>query len=123
MPFNQIGAIEVDAPGDLRDAVWTAATLTLMNGGRVPALIPTRYAGTTERGDDAARLARATLWEDAGGETFVGLGQRLLATDAADVALMDMRLLSMDAFDPSTMMPPDGEADAGAGSGDAAGDG
>ena len=129
MPFNQIGALEIEAPGDLRDAVWMAATLTTINGGQVPALIPTRYAGTTERGDAAAKLARATAWEDAGDETFIGLGQRLFATDEADIALMDMRLLSMDGFDPSTIMPPeseadgDADADADAGAGDAGGDG
>lgn len=103
MPFNQIGALEIDAPGDLRDAVWMAGTLTLINGGQVPVLIPTRYAGTTSRGDAAAKLARATAFEDGGDETFIGLGQRLLATDQADVALMDMRMLTMDGFDPKSI--------------------
>ena len=122
MPFNQIGAMEIDPPGDLRDAVWTAATLTLINGGQVPALIPTRYAGTTTSGDDAAKLARATVWEDAGDETFVGIGQRLLTTDQKDIALMDMRLLKMDGFEFAA--PEDADTDAAgaeAGSGDADG--
>ncbi|MEW9921700.1 type VI secretion system accessory protein TagJ [Marimonas sp. MJW-29] len=93
LPFAQIAKLEIEEPTDLRDAVWTAGTLTLRNGGEVVALIPTRYAGTTERGDDAAKLARATHWEDAGGETFLGIGQRLLATDEDDIALLDIREL------------------------------
>lgn len=96
LPFAQIGKLEMEAPADLRDAVWTAASLTLTNGGEVPALIPTRYAGTPARGDDATKLARATIWEDAGAETFTGLGQRLLTTDQADIALLDLRVLEMD---------------------------
>lgn len=96
LPFNAIAKLEMEAPSDLRDAVWTAATLTLANGGEVPALIPTRYAGTTPGGDAAEKLARATSWTDLGAETFAGSGQRLLATDQADIALLDLRLLKMD---------------------------
>lgn len=96
LPFAQIAKLEIEEPTDLRDAVWTAASLTLRNGGEVVALIPTRYADTPEKGDDAAKLARATTWEDAGGETFVGVGQRLFATDAEDVALLDVRELTFD---------------------------
>lgn len=96
LPFAQISKLEFEDPSDLRDAVWTAGTLTLQNEGEVVALIPTRYPATTDRGDDAAKLARATAWEDAGQETFVGLGQRLLATDQTDVALMDVRTLVLD---------------------------
>jgi type VI secretion system protein ImpE len=83
----------IEAPEDLRDAVWTAATLTLANGGEVVALVPTRYADTPAQGSDAEKLSRATNWVDAGGETFVGVGQRLFATDQEDVALLDVREL------------------------------
>ena len=93
LPFSQISKVEIEPPADLRDAVWTAATLTLRNEGEVVALIPTRYAETPEFGDDAAKLARATAWRDAGAETFVGVGQRLFTTDGEDVALLDVREL------------------------------
>ena len=96
LPFSQISKLVIEAPTDLRDAVWTAATLTLRNGGEVVALIPTRYADTPERGSDAAKLARATDWQDAGGETFVGIGQRLLTTGEEDIALLDVRELILD---------------------------
>ncbi len=95
LPFSQIRALSAEEPGDLRDAVWTATTLTLVNGGEVPALVPTRYAGTVAHGSDAEKLARATRWEDLGHDCFAGLGQRLLATDSEDVALMDLRELTL----------------------------
>lgn len=96
MPFSAILSLRVEPPEDLRDAVWSAANLTLQNGGEFVALIPTRYAGTSETGSDAEKLARATSWVDAGSDTFVGMGQRLLTTDKSDFALMDLRNLQMD---------------------------
>jgi type VI secretion system protein ImpE len=97
MPFSAISSLKVDAPEDLRDSVWTAANMTLQNGGEFVALIPTRYVGTSETDDAAAKLSRATTWTDMGHETYVGFGQRLLTTDKSDVALMDLRELKIDA--------------------------
>ncbi|WP_102107689.1 type VI secretion system accessory protein TagJ [Oceaniglobus roseus] len=96
MPFTAIAKLTVEPPEDLRDCVWSAAHLTLHNGGDTVALIPTRYAGTAERGDDAQKLSRRTDWTDAGHDTFTGIGQRLLATPAGDTALMDLRSLVLD---------------------------
>ncbi|MEP5729435.1 MAG: type VI secretion system accessory protein TagJ [Sulfitobacter sp.] len=93
LPFNQISKLDIEAPADLRDAVWTAAALTLRNGGEVVALIPTRYAETPAKGADAEKLARATDWQDVGDDTYLGVGQRLFATDQDDVALLDVREL------------------------------
>lgn len=99
MPFSSIRSLTVEEPEDLRDHVWTAAQLTLQNDGEFVALIPTRYVGTISTGDDASKLSRTTLWDDAGDETFTGIGQRLLSTDQDEVALMDLRSLTMDAPD------------------------
>ncbi|WP_297777817.1 type VI secretion system accessory protein TagJ [uncultured Roseovarius sp.] len=97
MPFTSISKAEFEDPADLRDVVWTPCTITLTNGGEFVALIPTRYAGTVAADGAAIKLARATEWVDLGHDTFAGLGQRLLTTDLGDTALMDLRLLEMDA--------------------------
>ena len=99
MPFDAIDTLNIEEPEDLRDAVWTAANIKVKAGGEMVALIPTRYAGTHTSGDDAAKLARATSWTDAGDATFVGSGQRLLTIGETDVALMDLRSLVMDHAD------------------------
>ena len=96
LPFAQISQITFDPPTDLRDAVWTAATIRLANEGSVVALIPTRYPMSGQRGSPAEKLARATSWADAGAETFVGTGQRLMSTDQGDTALLDARLITFD---------------------------
>ncbi|MBC7736804.1 MAG: tetratricopeptide repeat protein [Candidatus Saccharibacteria bacterium] len=97
LPFNQISAITFDPPTDLRDAVWTAANIKLANEGSVVAFIPSRYPNSGQNGVAGEKLSRATSWSDAGAETFVGLGQRLLSTDKGDVALLDARVISFNA--------------------------
>ncbi|MEL6264864.1 MAG: type VI secretion system accessory protein TagJ [Pseudomonadota bacterium] len=107
IPFTAISTIAVEPPTDLRDTVWVPCTLTLQNGGEMVALIPTRYPATTTEGSDAAKLARETTFADAGAETWVGLGQRLFATDTGDTGIMDLRTLEMDPVD----QPGTGAAD------------
>ncbi len=92
LPFAAIDQLTLEPPTDLRDAVWMPAQIRLANGGDIVALIPTRYPGTPQAGA-AETLARSTRWVDAGADTHVGLGQRVLATDAGDTALMDLRSL------------------------------
>jgi len=108
MPFAAIGTLVSEPPVDLRDTVWTPATITLHSGSDLAALIPTRYAGTVPGGSDAEKLARTTNWRDVGADTFTGTGQRLLTTAAGDTALMDLRTLRMDGAAPA-------QADAGDG--------
>lgn len=94
LPFTQIQKLEIDEPSDLRDTVWMAGTLTLVNEGAMPVLIPTRYPGSEAAGP-AARLARETQWQEAGAGAYIGVGQRLLTIGAQDFPLMDMRLLQI----------------------------
>jgi type VI secretion system protein ImpE len=99
IPFSKIRSIELDKPTDLRDLVWLPATLTFTNGGKTVALIPTRYPGSEVSADNKARLARLTNWVERPGETFLGLGQRMLTTDKGDYPLLDVRGLALDSPD------------------------
>jgi type VI secretion system protein ImpE len=111
-PFSSFAKIEFEPPVDLRDRVWTASRLTWANGGEVVGFVPTRYPGAETEEDDALRLARSTDWRDAGADTFTGRGQRLLATDAGETALMDIRQID---FDVEIAEGADAEAGADAG--------
>lgn len=93
IPMQRISRIELDAPVDLRDAVWTPASFTWTNGAQTVGLIPTRYSGTTVSHDDALLLARRTEWTEGNGH---GLGQRMLVTDVGDYPLMDVRVIEFD---------------------------
>lgn len=91
VPFARIKTIELEAPVDLRDVVWTPAQFTWANGGEMVGFVPTRYCGSERHADNRVLLSRMTVWEDLGEETFIGHGQRLLTTDAGDYPLLDTR--------------------------------
>ena len=59
------------------------------------ALIPTRYPGTERETETALRLARATDWREQPGGAWHGVGQRMLTTDQAEVALLDVRVVAL----------------------------
>jgi type VI secretion system protein ImpE len=97
IPFDRIRRIELDAPQDLRDAVWMPASFTWSNGAETVGLIPTRYHDTLITANDMLLLARRTEWRSGG----LGLGQRMFATDGGDYALMDIRTIEIDPVDQS----------------------
>lgn len=96
VPISRLLRIEIEKPADLRDFVWAPATLTLENGAANVALIPTRYPGTERESEPALRLARATDWREQPGGAWHGVGQRMLTTDQAEVALLDVRVVALD---------------------------
>lgn len=98
IPFQRISRIEFDPPVDLRDAIWTPVRFTWTNGATTVGLIPTRYNGTVDNGDEALLLSRRTEWVEQGPLSGQGLGQRMLVTDSADFALMDARVIELDAL-------------------------
>ncbi len=95
VPFSAIQKLAFEEPADLRDSVWTPVQVTWANGGEVVGFIPTRYPGAAA-GSDEIKLAKVTEWSDIGSETFIGHGQRLFATDAGDLPLMDLREVTFD---------------------------
>jgi type VI secretion system protein ImpE len=97
IPFQRIYRIELEPPTDLRDLVWLPASFTWANGGQTVGLIPVRYPGSEQSADDGIRMARKTDWQTIDEATQLGLGQRLLATDTDDYALLDLRTIEFDA--------------------------
>ena len=95
IPFDRLRRIAGEGPKDLKDLVWLPMTLTLTNAGEVAAFVPARYPGSEMVDDDAIRLARRTEWRQIDGGSWVGLGQRMLATDSGEFALVDVRSIEM----------------------------
>jgi type VI secretion system protein ImpE len=97
LPVHRVRRITIEAPADLRDFVWLPAQFTWENGGEAMGLIPTRYVDSEDAADDALRLARKTEWRPIGEEAFSGIGQRVLATSAVEVPLLEVRELVLEA--------------------------
>jgi type VI secretion system protein ImpE len=101
IPFDHIRDIRIEKPQDLRDTVWIKAYFTWMNEGKSAGLIPARYAGSEQSAESAVRLARKTDWQDLGQNVFRGVGQRMLATDAGEYPLLEMRQIALNAGTPA----------------------
>jgi type VI secretion system protein ImpE len=93
VPFARLAKVDVEAPTDLRDVVWMPAHFVFANGGETVGVIPTRYPGSESADDQAITFARKTVWQEGAAGLFTGLGQRQLATDSGEHALMDVRAL------------------------------
>jgi type VI secretion system protein ImpE len=95
VPFCRILKLETSKPSDLRDLVWLPAQFTWTNGGTAVGHIPARYPDTESSTDGPLRLARKTEWQQQAGETYLGLGQRVLATSSDEHPLLGIRSLEL----------------------------
>jgi type VI secretion system protein ImpE len=96
VPFQQVKAITIPEPEDLRDLVWLPAQFTWANGGQAHGLIPTRYVGSELSQDPSIQLARKTEWVELADGVYRGLGQRMLATDQDEYPLLEVREINVD---------------------------
>jgi type VI secretion system protein ImpE len=93
LPIQQVRELRAETPKAMRDLVWQPAEIVLGNLSRLHVFLPVRYPGSEGADDDSIRLAKATSWTEQPRGGQVGLGQRLLATDQGDRALLDIRHL------------------------------
>ena len=94
VPFSRLHSITLEPPTDLRDLVWMPASLTLTTGAEMVAFIPSRYPETESASDGILKMAKRTDWTESGGG-YVGIGQRVLVTDAAEFPLLEVRELQL----------------------------
>ena len=92
VPVHRVQEMRMEAPQDIRDLVWLPVEFVWTNGGEAVGFMPTRYPGSEAGADDAIRLARKTEWT----AESVGLGQRLFATEATEVSLLDVRSIKFE---------------------------
>jgi len=97
VPFTRLKKLVFEAPADLRDKVWAPVQVTWSNGGQAVGFVPCRYPGSERAQDSELVLARRTDWIDLGGGCFAGCGQRMLATDAGEYPLLDIRGITFNA--------------------------
>jgi type VI secretion system protein ImpE len=95
IPFHRVRRIDLEAPADLRDIVWTPVHFLWSNGGETVGLIPTRYPGSEKVADDHLKLARRTEWSEQA-ETVCGTGQRMFATDSGEFSILETRQILLD---------------------------
>jgi type VI secretion system protein ImpE len=97
VPFSRISKVVLEKPADARDLVWIPAQFTWANGGEAMGFVPVRYPGSEASEDDGIRMSRKTEWRDLGEGASAGLGQRVLATSADELGLLEVRELTLEA--------------------------
>ena len=91
VPMHRVLKISIEPPSDARDLIWVPAQFTWTNQGEALGFIPARYPGSESSSDDLVRLARKTEWNEVAPEVFFGIGQRLIATDASEYGVLEVR--------------------------------
>ena len=95
-PFSNMRSFTLQAPVSLSDMLWTPVSVAWSNGGETAGFVPARYPGSEAAGDELVRLGRRTEWVQAGTDGWTGVGQRMLATDAGEFPLLDIRQVEFD---------------------------
>ncbi|OAM90616.1 hypothetical protein OH491_02120 [Termitidicoccus mucosus] len=96
VPVNRIRRIALEPPQNLSDLVFAPAQFMWTNGGEGAGFIPVRYAapaGADAKPDPKCLLSRLTQWRELPDGFTVGSGQRMLATDAEEIPLLDCRVI------------------------------
>ncbi len=111
IPWQRIRMLTLERPSDLRDHVWMPAGFTWANGGEAVGLIPSRYPGSQASADPQVQLGRKTEWLEQESGIYLGIGQRMLATDQNEYPLLDIRRIDLavpEAAPPATTDSDDG---------------
>jgi len=95
VPFERVERVELPQPEDLLDLAWMAGEITFTGGGNKHVLLPVRYPGSERSDDDDVVMARRTDWSGDDEHGWRGLGQRVWATDATELGLLDVRLVEV----------------------------
>jgi type VI secretion system protein ImpE len=108
LPFDDLASLNKDAPAGLLDLVWSQVDLVLRDGSSLKAYMPMRYpVAATDR--DAILMARETVWSELGRTGVHARGQKMWATDAGDLPLLDLRSCTFGRGAASEEAPADGE--------------
>jgi len=94
VPQTRIQKLSFDAPEDVRDLIWSPVSIVWVGGGEEVGFIPSRYPGDVSSWSPLQKLSRETAWQALGGESYAGIGQRLLASSEADHAFLELRELT-----------------------------
>jgi type VI secretion system protein ImpE len=98
VPVRRVRRIALEPPANLIDLVFAPARFVWANGGEGAGFIPVRYQPSGETGaqpDPKCLLSRLTQWRELPDGFTVGSGQRMFATDAEEIPLLDCRVIDL----------------------------
>jgi type VI secretion system protein ImpE len=91
LPWEQIKKITIPKPKQLRDLLWTPATLEAGEGAAGDVYLPVLYVGSHSEEDDQLRLGKITDWRGLGDGLAGGAGQKTFLVDDSEISILEIR--------------------------------
>ena len=91
--FEQVRTLRIRPAEGVSDIAFREGDLVLADGRTLAVVVPTRYPGSAEAGDDYA-LAEAADWSDDGG-IVCGVGAKVLTFGEEDAPLSECRMIEI----------------------------
>ncbi len=92
LPFEQINSIEIVAPRNLRDLLWTSARIEAADGTVAEAFLPALYPSSSNYPNDDVKLGRRTEWN----EKNLAVGSRLFLIDDEEKQIFEVGTIQFD---------------------------
>ena len=91
LPCEQIKKITIPKPKQLRDLLWTPATIEAGEGEAGDVHIPVLYVGSHSEKDDQLRLGKITDWRGLGDGLTGAAGQKTFLVDDSEMSMLEIR--------------------------------
>lgn len=91
LPCEQIKKITIPKPKQLRDLLWTQATIESWDGPSGDVFLPVLYVGSHGEKDDQLRLGKITDWRALGNGLAGGTGQKTFLVDDREMSILEIR--------------------------------
>lgn len=91
LPWEQIKKITIPQPKQLRDLLWTPATLEAGDGAAGDVFLPVLYVSSHSEENDQLRLGKITDWRGLGDGLAGGAGQKTFLVDNSELSILEIR--------------------------------
>ncbi len=91
LPYEQITKMTIPQPKQLRDLLWTPATIEVGDGPSGDVFLPVLYANSCREDDDQVRLGKVTDWRALGDGLAGGVGQKTFLVDGTELSILEIR--------------------------------
>ena len=91
LPCEQVKKVTIPKPKQLRDLLWTPATIEAGEGEAGDVYLPVLYVGSHSEEDDQLRLGKITDWRGLGNGLAGGVGQKTFLVDDSEMSILEIR--------------------------------
>ncbi len=97
IPFEQIRELEIAAPEQLRDLLFTPVRVVLIDGTQAQFFAFALYAGSSADADEQVKLGRLSEWRELAADLVRGAGTKIWMIGDEDKPILDVRSITFHA--------------------------